>query len=115
MDIQEAAEKLAITPDQIRRWERLGVIPPIKRDQNGVRMIDNEDLEWLSFAKTLNAMHVSSDFQIEYVKLAQLGKQATPARLSLLKEQLGQLAEQHQCLVNKINHIEALVKEKQAV
>lgn len=115
MNIQQAAQKLSISPDQIRQWERQGVVPPIKRTADGLREISGEDLEWLEFAKILNEMHVSTDFMIEYVKLARLGRHATPARQTLLKEQLGQLAHNHQCLVAEINHIEALVKEKQAV
>lgn len=115
MDIQQAADRLSLTPDTIRRWERIGTIPPIKRNADGLREFNNEDLEWLEFTKTLTAMHVSTDFQIEYVKLAKMGKKATPARQALLKEQLSKLASDHQCLMDEINHIEDLVEDKQAV
>lgn len=115
MDIQQAATQLALTPDQIRHWEHLGIIPPIGRNSQGFLQVDSEDMEWLRFAKILNAMHVSQDFQIEYVKLARLGKKATPARVNLLKEQLDQLEASHQSLVSEIKHIEELVKKQQAV
>lgn len=115
MDIQQAAEQLSISPDQIRHWEHAGIIPPIERNQQGFRQVEAADLEWLRFAKMLNQMHVSRDFQIEYVKLAQLGKEATPARVNLLKEQLATLKDDYQSLVDEIERIEGLVKERQAV
>lgn len=90
MDIQQAAEQLSISPDQIRHWEHAGIIPPIERNRQGFR-------------------------QIEYVKLAQLGKEATPARVNLLKEQLATLKDDYQSLVDEIGRIEGLVKERQAV
>lgn len=74
MNIQQVAEKLSISTDTIRRWERLGMIPPITRDSNGVRTFTDTDIRWIKYAKLLNAMNISPDFQIEYVKLAILGK-----------------------------------------
>lgn len=115
MDIQQAAEQLSISPDQIRHWEHAGIIPPIERNRQGFRQVEAVDLEWLRFAKMLNQMHVSRDFQIEYVKLAQLGKETTPARVNLLKEQLATLKDDYQSLVDEIGRIEGLVKERQAV
>ena len=35
MNIQQVAEKLSISTDTIRRWERLGMIPPVTRDSDG--------------------------------------------------------------------------------
>lgn len=114
MNIQEAAVKVTVSADQIRHWERVGIIPPVKRDHEGLRQFNDEDLKWLEFAKTLNAMHVSKDFQIEYVKLARLGHQASPAREALVNEQLHELKQRHQMLVDEINQIEKLVEQHHA-
>lgn len=111
LNIQQVAEKLSISTDTIRRWERLGMILPITRNSNGVRFFTNTDIRWLKYAKLLNMMNVSPDFQIEYVKLAMLGKEAVPARQSLLQEQLAQLKEEHQCLTNQINEMEKMVEK----
>lgn len=102
MDIQQVAEKLVLSTDTIWRWERLGMIPPITRDDHGLRTFTNTDIRWLKHAKILNSMNVSPDFQIEYVKLAMLGEKAIPARKTLLQEQLDQLKEDHQCLINQL-------------
>lgn len=105
MNIQQVAKKVSLSTDTIRRWERLGMIPPITRNSDGLRTFTDEDIRWVKHAKLLNMMNVSSDFQIEYVKLAMLGKKAIPARLSLLQEQLDQLKEDHQRLTDQINEM----------
>lgn len=113
MNIQQVAEKLSISTDTIRRWERLGMIPPITRDRDGLRTFTDTDIRWVEYAKLLNMMNVSPDFQIEYVKLAMLGKEAIPARQSLLQEQLNQLKEDHQCLTDCINEMEKIVEKEE--
>ena len=111
MNIQQVAEKLSISADTIRRWERLGMIPPITRDRDGLRTFTDTDIRWVEYAKLLNIMNVSPDFQIEYVKLVMLGKKAIPARQSLL--QLNQLKEDHQCLTDRINEMEKMVEKEE--
>lgn len=113
MNIQQVAEKLSLSTDTIRRWERLGMVPPITRDDDGLRKFTDADIRWVKYAKLLNMMNVSPDFQIEYVKLARLGKNALPARQSLLNEQLGRLNEDHQCLVDQINQMEKNVEKEE--
>lgn len=111
MNIQQVAEKLSISTDTIRRWERLGMIPPVTRKANGLRAFSDADIRWVKYAKLLNMMNVSPDFQIEYVKLAMLGKNAIPARKSFLDEQLGRLNEDHQCLIDQINKMEKAIEK----
>lgn len=113
MNIQQVAEKLSLSTDTIRRWERLGMIPPVTRDKDGLRDFSPADIRWVKYAKLLNAMNVSPDFQIEYVKLVRLGKNASPARRDLLNEQLGQLKDDHQCLVDQINRMEQSVEKEE--
>lgn len=114
MKIEEVADQLSLPTDTIRRWERLGMIPPVKRNQVGEREFDQDDMKWLQYAQLLNAMHVSTDFQIEYVKLVQLGKQAAPARQSLLQEQLTQLKDRQHCLLDRIQQMESMVENEEA-
>lgn len=111
MNIQQVAKKVSLSTDTIRRWECLGMIPPITRNSDGLRTFTDEDIRWVKHAKLLNMMNVSSDFQIEYVKLAMLGNKAIPARLSLLQEQLDQLKEDHQRLTDQINEMEKTVEK----
>lgn len=113
MNIQQVAEKLSLSTDTIRRWERLGMIPPVTRNSDGLRTFTDTDVRWVKYAKLLNTMNVSPDFQIEYVKLVRLGRNALPARKDLLNEQLDQITESHKCLVDQINEMEKSVEEEE--
>ena len=113
MNIQQVAKKLSLSTDTIRRWERLGMIPPVTRNEDGLRKFTKADIRWVKYAKLLNMMNVSPDFQIEYVKLAMLGKNATPARQSLLNEQLGHINDDHRCLVDQLTDMEKTIEKEE--
>lgn len=115
MDIKQVAKQLDMSTDTIRKWERLGMIPPVTRNHEGLRDFTENDIYWVKYAKLLNKMHVSSDFQIEYVKLAQLGQKAMPARRLLLKEQIDQLDEKYQTLTKYLHEMEKLVEKEEFV
>lgn len=112
MDIQQAAHKSDVSADTIRRWERLGMIPHIKRNAKGLRDFQPTDLKWVQYAKLLNQMNVSKYFQIEYVKLVELGKDAEPAREDLLKDQLKKLQDDHYRVADQIKQMDAMVKKE---
>jgi excisionase family DNA binding protein len=40
----EVAEMFAVTPDTVRRWERLGLLPAM-RTGHGVRLFARQDIE----------------------------------------------------------------------
>ncbi|MCR1901787.1 MerR family transcriptional regulator [Ligilactobacillus apodemi] len=114
MNMQEVATKVGISPDTVRYWERIGIILPFGRDQQGIRNFSHQDLEWLKYAKLLNEMEVSLDFQIEYVKLVKLGKKAKPARKDLLNEQLAKLTASYHCLVERIIEMDTMIEKQQS-
>lgn len=111
MQIQQVASQLAIQPDTIRRWERVGLIPPVRRDSDGLRIFTNRDVDWLKCVKVLNQLGVSDDFQREYMKLVSLGNQAEPARHSLIKEELAKIQNNHHCLLTAIDQLEKLAED----
>lgn len=91
MNIKQASEISGLSADTIRYYERIEIIPPIKRHANGIRDIDEEDLRWLQFSRQMRDAGVSIEALIEYIKLFQMGDQSIPARIKLLNEQKEQL------------------------
>ncbi|WP_413538800.1 MerR family transcriptional regulator [Enterococcus malodoratus] len=67
MNIKEVSEKYDLTPDTLRYYERIGVIPPITRDKNGYRDFSETDLNWVYFAKVLRNAGVSVEGLITLV------------------------------------------------
>jgi DNA-binding transcriptional MerR regulator len=43
--IHEAAQRLGVSSETIRRWERVGLIPPATRTVTGHRVYSDADLE----------------------------------------------------------------------
>ncbi|WP_375178520.1 MerR family transcriptional regulator [Enterococcus rotai] len=93
MNSKEAAEMFGLTADTIRYYERVGVIPPIKRDKNGYRVYTTRDLNWVYLAKSLRHAGVSIESLIEFATLAQLEGNVEQAQKQILQDQLQEINE----------------------
>ena len=93
MTIKEVCEKYDLTPDTLRYYERVGVIPEVKRTSGGIRDYQEEDLGWVENAICMRDAGVPIEMLIEYVKLYQQGQATIAARTNLLKEVREQILE----------------------
>lgn len=93
MTIAEVSRKMDISADTLRYYERIGLIPPVKRSKSGIRDYSEKDLGWISFAKCMRGAGISIEALIEYVALFQQGDETIGARKALLIEQRDQLVE----------------------
>lgn len=99
MRITEVSEKLGISQDTLRYYERIGLIPPIKRNKSGVRDYKEKDCEWIEIIKCLRNAGLPIEALIEYVQLFQQGDETIRARKEIL-------AEQHTQLIMKIEDLQ---------
>lgn len=88
MNIKEVSEKYGISTDTIRYYERIGVLPPITRDEKGYRDFSEQDLNWVYFAKVLRNAGVSVEGLIDYANLSHQGGETLGARKAILEEHL---------------------------
>lgn len=86
MTIKEVSEKYDITPDTLRYYERVGVIPGVTRTPSGIRDFSETDINWVENAICMRSAGVPVEMIIEYVRLFQLGDETFEARCNLLKE-----------------------------
>ncbi len=93
MNIKEVSKKLEISTDTLRYYERVGLIPPVNRNDSGYRDYTEEDLKWVYFAKVMRSAGISVEALIEYVKLFQEGRDTIKIRKQILVEQREILAE----------------------
>ncbi|MBO0452268.1 MerR family transcriptional regulator [Candidatus Enterococcus murrayae] len=98
MNIKEVSEKYDLTPDTLRYYERIGVIPPIARDKNGYRDFSDTDLNWVYFAKVLRNAGVSIEGLIDYTRLSRDGGETLGARKAILQEHLEEAEEKIKAL-----------------
>ncbi|MBC2273062.1 MerR family transcriptional regulator [Listeria welshimeri] len=87
MNIKEASEKSGVSADTIRYYERIGLIPPVHRNENGVRKFGAEDLRWIQFSRQMRRAGLSIEALIDYLALFREGEYTLEARVELLKEQ----------------------------
>ncbi len=94
MTIKEVSEKYDVSPDTIRYYERIGLIPHVPRKENGIRDFDEQACGWVEFSKCMRSAGVQVEALIEYVELfLQEGTEA--ARKEILVEQRARLQEQY--------------------
>ena len=98
MTISEVSEKYGLSQDTLRYYERIGVIPPVKRKAGGVRDYTEEDLGWIELAKCMRSAGLSMEALIQYVNLARQGDETIAARRDLLNDQRKQLMKQYEAI-----------------
>ncbi|WP_036609861.1 MerR family transcriptional regulator [Oribacterium sp. P6A1] len=93
MTIKEVCDKYNLTPDTLRYYERVGVIPEVTRTAGGIRDYQETDIGWVENAVCMRDAGVPVEMLIEYVRLFQEGDQTIDARTNLLKEVREQILE----------------------
>jgi DNA-binding transcriptional MerR regulator len=91
MIIAEVAKKYGLTPDTLRYYERVGLLPNVRRTSGGIRDYSEEDCRWVEYIKCMRSAGVSVETLIEYVRLFHEGSKTIAARKKLLLEQREQI------------------------
>jgi MerR family transcriptional regulator, aldehyde-responsive regulator len=91
MRIAEVSERYGISADTLRYYERIGLIPPVNRNQSGIRDYDEIDVRRVEFIKCMRSAGLPIEALIEYVGLVQQGDNTLEARKEILMEQREQL------------------------
>jgi DNA-binding transcriptional MerR regulator len=73
--------------DTLRYYERMGLIPPVKRSKGGTRIYTEIDCRWIAYIKCMRHAGISVETLVEYVALFQQGDNTKEARIAILKEQ----------------------------
>ncbi len=92
MTITEVSRKYGLTPDTLRYYERIGLIPPVPRGKGGARDYGEESCQWVELMKCMRSAGVQIEALIEYAALTQQGDKSLEARRDLLVRQREQLA-----------------------
>ncbi len=87
MTITEVSKIYNLTPDTLRYYERIGLLPSVNRSKGGIRNYTEEDCRWVEFAKCMREAGLPVEILIDYVSLFQRGDETIPARKEILLEQ----------------------------
>lgn len=91
MTIAEVSRKYGLSPDTLRYYERIGLIPPVPRTKSGIRDYDEASCRWIELMKCMRSAGVQIEALAEYVALFQQGDATLEARRALLAGQRDQL------------------------
>jgi DNA-binding transcriptional MerR regulator len=107
MTISEVSEKYDISAETLRYYERVGVIPPVNRNENGIRNYTEIDCNWVQFIKCMRNAGLSIESLIDYTTLFQKGNSTHNARKQILIEQRDELInriEDMQTALDRLNN-----------
>ena len=87
MKIAEVSERQGLSSDTLRYYERIGLIPPVTRNESGIRDYREIDEKRVEFIKCMRSAGLPIEVLIDYVGLVQQGDQTLEARKEILQEQ----------------------------
>ena len=66
LTIAEVSERFGTSPDTLRYYERVGLIPPVGR-KGGMRNYDESDIKWIEFILCMRSAGVPIEKLVRYV------------------------------------------------
>lgn len=87
MTITEVSAEYGLSQDTLRYYERIGLLPPVNRNKNGVREYTEKDCGWVDLIKCMRGAGIPIEVLIDYVQLFQQGDATRDTRKALLEEQ----------------------------
>ncbi|HUI88266.1 MAG TPA: MerR family transcriptional regulator [Anaerolineales bacterium] len=107
MKIMEVSEQYGISSDTLRYYERIGLIPPVHRNESGIRDYNELDLRRVEFIKCMRSAGLPVEVLINYMGLVQQGDKTIESRKEILIEQRDLLAsrmEEMQKTLDRLNY-----------
>ena len=104
MTIKEISQEFGLTKDTLRYWEKEKLIPPVKRDENGYRVYDQYEENWIFYIKVLRKAGMQVKRIKYFVNLYRDGS-SSDRRKRLLIEQRDQLKKQMLDIQKTINYL----------
>lgn len=109
MTIAQVGKKYDLTPDTLRYYERIGLIPSVER-KSGIRNYSEESCRWVEFIKCMRTAGLPIEVLSEYVKLFEQGDITINARKELLINQRNILQDKLNDMRKTINRLNTKIE-----
>lgn len=120
LTIQEVSQRTGLSTHALRYYERIGLIHPIRREENTHRHYTTDDVGWIEFLLKLRATGMSIKDMQRYAELQRQGDATLPERLEMLEflrdqveNRMAELNEHLKLIYYKIEVYQQLVAEKE--
>lgn len=107
MKISEVSKKYEIPVDTLRYYEKIGLLPNVKKNESGIRNYSEDDCKWVDFIKCMRGAGLPLEVLNQYITLFQQGDSTIEARKNILAEQRDRLSEKRdaiQTTIEKLDH-----------
>lgn len=84
--VKEAAQITGLTEHAVRFYTDKGLVPSVQRNQNNIRMFDEESINWLHGVKCLKQSGMPIEVIKMYVDFCLEGDSTIPQRYTLMME-----------------------------
>lgn len=86
MTISQLAKRTGLSAHTLRYYDRMQLLPDVRRGSNGHRLFAERDVEWLEFIKKLKATGMPIAGIQHYVALVKQGDDTLLQRQSILED-----------------------------
>ncbi len=87
MTIAQVSKRFDLSPDTLRYYERIGLIPPVRRTTGGIRDYSEEDCKRIECIKCMRCAGLTIETIMEYNGLCRQGEKTAEKRKALLSRQ----------------------------
>lgn len=111
MQIGEFAERTGLSPDTLRYYEKVGLMPRPARDRAKRRDYSDDHLRWVEFLQVLRSTGMGVADMVRYVTLRADGAASVGERLDLLVAHRRRVSQERR----RLAEVERLLDEKIAL
>lgn len=104
--IQQVAERTGVSAHTLRYYEKIGLLEPIGRHENGHRRYIEADLGWIHFLKLLRATGMPIQQMQQFMEFAREGDNTIPDRIEVLTEHRRELSHHIAELQDHLAHLD---------
>jgi DNA-binding transcriptional MerR regulator len=85
--ISQLSEETGLSIHTLRYYEKEGILPPVRRNENGTRVYDSDDIEWIKFACCLRDTGMTIAEMKKFAQLVIQGDETKEERVIQLQQQ----------------------------
>ena len=115
MTIAEVSKRFGLSIDTLRYYERIGLIPKVRRNKSGIRDYEEADCVRIEFVKCMRGAGIPVDALAEYVALSQQGDATALARKQILVEQRDLLLVRMEELQKTLDRLNAKIQRYEKI
>jgi len=106
LTIRACAEATGVTPDTLRYYEKIGLLPRVPRERNGHRRFGDDEVRWITFLRRLHATGMPIRHMQQYARLLRRGDGTMAERRALLERHRREVRDRLMALEENLRMIE---------